>query len=362
MTESAWEPIETAPRNATWIKVRLADATVVEAHFASGDGDGLMPSYHGWFVWRGYYFGECHPDPTHWQPLSQQPENDKPTSPASSPEATQNDLLKAANWVLHDDDPRAWEALELAARKATQPSAEQASGGQSAVSEGFYVASRATIPARGRMWRALRDSGVQINSSWIDEDGEGQTENFSDLWLRIEGEVKRSAALILYVESGDFPLKGAYIEVGIALAWGIPVRLVLPGVTLEDGSARPIGSWIGHPLVSRYHSVREAIDAARGAGTGALRASRKVVSTQSDELRSQLAETQKDAKFWMDVETQTQTQLAETRGIAGALMAALEIANNFDFRWSKDKCDIVDAALARAKAAGISPSLEGAKP
>lgn len=88
MTESAWQPIETAPRNATWIKVRLADATEVEAHFASGDGDGLMPSYHGWFVRRGDYFGECHPDPTHWQPLSQQPENDKPTSPASSPEAT----------------------------------------------------------------------------------------------------------------------------------------------------------------------------------------------------------------------------------------------------------------------------------
>ncbi len=127
---------------------------------------------------------------------------------------------------------------------------------------GFYAASRASIPARGQMWRALRDSGVQINSSWIDEDGDGQTENFSDLWLRIESEVKRSEALILYAEPEDFPLKGAYIEVGIALACGIPVRLVLPGVTLEARSSRPIGSWIAHPLVSRYNSVREATEAA----------------------------------------------------------------------------------------------------
>ncbi len=127
---------------------------------------------------------------------------------------------------------------------------------------GFYVASRATILARGQMWRALRDSGVQINASWIDEDGDGQTQSFADLWLRIEAEVKRSEALILYVEAGDFPLKGSYIEVGIALACGIPVRLVLPGITLEPRSSRPIGSWISHPLVSRHHSVREAIYAA----------------------------------------------------------------------------------------------------
>lgn len=253
---------------------------------------------------------------------------------------------------------------EVYKHKCMHRAAEQASGGRAAVSESFYVASRATIPARGRMWRALRDSGVQINSSWIDEDGEGQTENFSDLWLRIEGEVKRSAALILYAESGDFPLKGAYIEVGIALAWGIPVRLVLPGVTLEDRSARPIGSWIGHPLVSRYHSVREAIDAARGAGTGALRASHKVVSTQGDGLRSQLAEAQKDAKFWMDVETQTQTQLAETRGIAGALAGALRsLVDQIDRSNAVDDhghavsnlLALTVSRTALARAAGISP-------
>lgn len=129
---------------------------------------------------------------------------------------------------------------------------------------GFYVASRASVLARGTMWRAIRDSGVRINSSWIDEDGEGQTQSFSNLWLRIESEIKRSAALILYAESEDFPLKGAYIEVGMALAFGIPVCLVLPGVTLEARSSRPIGSWIAHPLVSRHHSVCEAIAAMQG--------------------------------------------------------------------------------------------------
>lgn len=128
------------------------------------------------------------------------------------------------------------------------------------MSEGFYVASRASIPERGKMWREWRSSGVPVISSWIDEDGEGQTESFSELWIRIASEVRRSWGLVLYVDEGDLPLKGALVEVGIALGSGVAVHIVCPGYTsAKDGSRpRPLGSWVAHPLV-RWHDSLESV-------------------------------------------------------------------------------------------------------
>lgn len=126
---------------------------------------------------------------------------------------------------------------------------------------GVYVASRASIPERSAMWREIRGSGVPINSTWIDEAGEGETEDFVSLWLRIHNEIRQSTMLILYAEPGDFPLKGALVEVGIALDQGIPVRVVLSGVNLEEPSCRPIGSWIKHPMVERFPSIAAALGA-----------------------------------------------------------------------------------------------------
>ena len=59
------------------------------------------------------------------------------------------------------------------------------------------------------MWRQLRNSGWRITSSWIDEAGEGETDDFSELWARISREIWRADALVLYAERLDFPLKGA---------------------------------------------------------------------------------------------------------------------------------------------------------
>lgn len=122
-----------------------------------------------------------------------------------------------------------------------------------------YVASRASVPERAEMWRDLRASGVPITSSWIDEDGEGQTASLSNLWERIVLEIGNAAYLLLYAEAADFPLKGALIEAGIALGMGKPVIVVLPNVELEPRSLRPIGSWISHPLVYRVENVERAI-------------------------------------------------------------------------------------------------------
>ena len=120
----------------------------------------------------------------------------------------------------------------------------------------IYVASRASLPSRPRMWRELRDQhGWAITSSWIDEAGEGETADYSELWDRIEREVGESDGLILFAARDDFPLKGALVEVGIALGLKIPVAVVLAGAPfLQDArSCRPVGSWLHHPRVRLFH-------------------------------------------------------------------------------------------------------------
>lgn len=124
----------------------------------------------------------------------------------------------------------------------------------------FYVASRASIPERPAMWRKLRDGGVKIKSTWIDEAGEGQTDCLTDLWRRIDYEVGEADCLLLYIHPDDFPLKGALIEVGIALGRGKRILIVNDGVTLEARSLRPLGSWAMHPLVTFHDTMRHALD------------------------------------------------------------------------------------------------------
>lgn len=123
-----------------------------------------------------------------------------------------------------------------------------------------YVASRASIPERAGMWRLLRAAGAQIISSWIDEDGEGETACFTELWSRIEAEVKACDRLVLFAAPEDFPLKGALVEVGMALALGKPVIVVAPNVILDPRSRRPLGSWSSHPLVRFSQDIEEAVN------------------------------------------------------------------------------------------------------
>ncbi len=125
------------------------------------------------------------------------------------------------------------------------------------MSRGIYVASRASIPERPAMWRALRDSGQPIASTWIDEAGPGQTVDMSELWDRISEEVCKSAGVVLYAELDDFPLKGAFIETGMALGMHLPVVVVCPGMTQEQVRSK-VGSWVEHPMVRRAETAEEA--------------------------------------------------------------------------------------------------------
>jgi hypothetical protein len=118
----------------------------------------------------------------------------------------------------------------------------------------IYVASRVKHAYR---WQTYRAEGAQINSSWIDEAGDGETADFGELWERIVREVNAADGLLFFAFADDFPLKGALVEVGIAIQCGKPIYLCIPGVVIEGRTSRPIGSWINHPLVKRIGEPKD---------------------------------------------------------------------------------------------------------
>lgn len=124
---------------------------------------------------------------------------------------------------------------------------------------GIYVASRVK---HADLWRQYRSSGYNITSSWIDEAGEGETSNFSELWERIRQEIVASDALVLYVLKEDYPLKGALVEVGMAFAFSVPI-FVFTDADLEGRTMRPIGSWILNKRVRMCSSLTLAMQKAR---------------------------------------------------------------------------------------------------
>lgn len=70
-------------------------------------------------------------------------------------------------------------------------------------------------------------------------------------WQEDEEDVKRADVVLVYAEEGDI-LRGALVEVGIALGVGIPVICVMNG---ENPSW---GTWSYHPLIYRVASLVEA--------------------------------------------------------------------------------------------------------
>lgn len=113
----------------------------------------------------------------------------------------------------------------------------------------IYIASRAV---HGPRWRKLRDEGgAPIISTWIDECGQGETNDWSDLWDRCIREAAAAIATIVYVETGEV-LKGALVEAGAALAAGRMVFVVGPCAM----------TFLNHPRVQKSFSVADAIEAA----------------------------------------------------------------------------------------------------
>lgn len=117
----------------------------------------------------------------------------------------------------------------------------------------IYIASKT---AHADKWKALRDAGARIISTWIDEVGDGESADLSDLAWRCIEEAVTADLLIIYRERGEV-LEGAFIEAGAALACGTPVAA--------------IGEWddcwsalFHHPLWSREVSFGQAVLKHRG--------------------------------------------------------------------------------------------------
>jgi len=115
--------------------------------------------------------------------------------------------------------------------------------------EGVYIASRTKHAPK---WRALRDAGVPIISTWIDEAEQGQTADFTDLAERCVSEARDASATIVYREAGE-NLKGALIEVGAALSAG---RKVVSCGEWEDWSC----ALEHHPKWCCVPTVEDAIN------------------------------------------------------------------------------------------------------
>lgn len=125
-------------------------------------------------------------------------------------------------------------------RRATPPVTDEA-----VRQGGIYIASKT---AHGRDWRELRATGVPIISTWIDEAEAGATSDWPDLWSRCVEEASTCAALVVYREPGEV-LKGAWVEVGAALAAGRPVF----AVGIDEFSVRH------HPGITRCDLLADAV-------------------------------------------------------------------------------------------------------
>lgn len=81
---------------------------------------------------------------------------------------------------------------------------------------GIYIASKTK---HAEHWRGWRSRGLPIISTWIDEAGPGESADLADLWRRCLAESAGCELLVCYREPDDV-LKGAFIELGAALAAG----------------------------------------------------------------------------------------------------------------------------------------------
>lgn len=154
-------------------------------------------------------------------------------------------------WTLHDRDLRQHGLDDLMVEAYPGVWARRPSARKSQNRHGIYMASKAV--AHGPRWQALREEGWPIISTWIDESETGATLDWPDLWERCISEAVSAEVCIVYMEPGEV-LKGAWVEVGAALATGVHVI----GVGIDAFSISKSGKII------TAASLEEALELARG--------------------------------------------------------------------------------------------------
>ena len=71
-----WQPIETAPKDATEVLLLVEKDGVkhpLVAHWAYGGGEDQPSFGPAWFEWDGYGYRGIHGKPTHWAPIPEKP-------------------------------------------------------------------------------------------------------------------------------------------------------------------------------------------------------------------------------------------------------------------------------------------------
>lgn len=94
----------------------------------------------------------------------------------------------------------------------------------------IYIASKTKHAPK---WRKIREHGVRINSTWIDEAEPGQSLDLAKLAVNCIHEIQNADTVVLYCESEEV-LKGSLIEFGAALAFGKKVVIIGSAVNLES--------------------------------------------------------------------------------------------------------------------------------
>lgn len=109
-----------------------------------------------------------------------------------------------------------------------------------------YVASKLVHAPK---WIALRDAGINVVSTWIDNPTIPPTDvEMEDLWVRCIAESAASDVILAYREEKEI-LKGSFIEIGSALACGATIFAV----------GFDYMTFIHHPRVTVFPTLDDAL-------------------------------------------------------------------------------------------------------
>lgn len=116
----------------------------------------------------------------------------------------------------------------------------------------IYVASKLIHAAR---WRALCDTTphVQFHARWLKHNKigtEDSSKNATEFWREDEKDIQDADLVIVYGELGEH-LRGALVEAGMAIAYGVPVFVI--------GSHPDYGTWQFHPGVKHHDTLDGAL-------------------------------------------------------------------------------------------------------
>ena len=115
-----------------------------------------------------------------------------------------------------------------------------------------YTASKLRLAP---MWRDLcaATPHLQFHARWLKHNSLGTPdtpEHAVEFWLQDEQDV-RDADAVLVLAEGDDHLRGALVEAGMAIAYGVPVVVV--------GNHADYGTWQHHPGVARMNDLASAL-------------------------------------------------------------------------------------------------------